>query len=88
MEEIERLFYSKDVQKIASKLRDLNNSKAYELAETYCDNECKKWLLNPMVSCAYNCEIWKLKNEILRKKKTQGIKLNYTYVATAQARCH
>jgi hypothetical protein len=74
MEETEKLFYSKDIQKIASKLKGLNDLKtAYELAETYCNKTCKKWLLSPMVSCAYNCEIWKLKNEILRKKQTQGI---------------
>jgi len=54
MEEIEKLFYSKDIQKIVRKLRDLNDLKtAYELAETYCGNICKKWLLSPMVSCAY-----------------------------------
>jgi hypothetical protein len=71
VEEIEKMFYSESVEKIAWRLRSLENKeKAYKLAETYCDKVCRKWVFNPM-SCAYNCEIWKLKNETLSRKRTQ-----------------
>lgn len=58
-----------DFREIVKRLKELENSEAYEKAEIYCDRICKKWKVNPM-SCAYKCEIWLLKNEILGKKKS------------------
>jgi hypothetical protein len=69
-EEIPSWLISYDISEIARKLKELKDLKeAYERAETYCDKVCKKWYLNPMISCAYTCEIWKLKNKILAKRK-------------------
>lgn len=60
----------KDTTKVALVLKELKNLReAYNLAEAYCDSVCKKWFISPMVSCAYKCEVWKLKNRIFYELK-------------------
>jgi hypothetical protein len=68
MKEIPEWLSSKDVKEIMKKLSKFEAVKAYELAEFYCDNVCKKRPLSPMISCAYNCEIWKFKNKFLSQQ--------------------
>ncbi|MCS7106451.1 MAG: hypothetical protein NZ942_03980 [Candidatus Aenigmarchaeota archaeon] len=55
-------------KEIVERLKKLEKVRAYEEAEVYCEKVCKKWKISPM-SCAYKCEIWILKNEILKEKK-------------------
>jgi hypothetical protein len=46
----------------------LNYDNAKEIlseAEEYCNNCSEPSNLNPMITCAYNCEIWKVKNKAI-----------------------
>ncbi|MEM5794117.1 MAG: hypothetical protein QXS48_02320 [Candidatus Aenigmatarchaeota archaeon] len=61
-----------EFKEIVKRLKELENSEAYEKAGIYCDIICKKWKVNPM-SCAYKCEVWLLKSEILNKKKSAQV---------------
>jgi len=46
----------------------LNYDNAKEIlseAEEYCNNCNEPSNLNPMITCAYKCEIWKVKNKAI-----------------------
>ncbi|MEM5882931.1 MAG: hypothetical protein QXQ77_01650 [Candidatus Aenigmatarchaeota archaeon] len=72
MSEVPYWMENSEFKEIVKRLKKLENSEAYEKAEIYCDIICKKWKVNPM-SCAYKCEVWLLKSEILNKKKSAQV---------------
>ena len=67
-------------KRLIKELKEISRSKsrnklekAYKRAEDFCNGKnpyercLENWKLNPMITCAYKCEIWKLKNKILKK---------------------
>jgi len=63
-----RFDISKEYEYVEWLKKELNESNAmeiYSLAETHCNSCEKPHHLNPMITCAYKCGFWEVKNKAL-----------------------